>query len=460
MKITNFGKAILTAVLSAGVVFGVSSCVQSYTVGFLYVTGTVTATPNGNGIISGYKIDHNTGKLNAIATLPIASGGANPVRAVLSTGSRFLYVLNRGANAAGSGDCYGSGANECQGSNISEFLVGGNGALTFVQTFYTQGLNPFRMIADPTGNFLLVLDHDVPANATAACSAALGGSATNCGDITVFAVDQTSGRLSVISNAAVTSASCPTSAFPCPLTYFPVPANPVDFVLQSTFILTLTGNTGSASDYPYAGGTQVYPYSYGSNGQLTVSQNGPNQIGITEGTAIVSAGGNIYVLDNEPTTYTNNGTTTSTNSQILPFTVGASGSLQAQTGGIVPDAPELSYPIYLIQEEKNKYIYVANQGANITGTNPQSGVVGYNIYTSPFQLNFIIGQYWWGMGSGPQCLVEDPSYQFIYTANAYDSTVTGRVVDPNSGALNDMRGPESYTLKGPATWCLVDGRTS
>ncbi len=28
-------------------------------------------------------------------------------------------------------------------------------------------------------------------------------------------------------------------------------------------------------------------------------------------------------------------------------------------------------------------------------------------------------------GSGPQCLLEDPSNQFIYTANFNDSTVTG-----------------------------------
>src|SRR5271157_1180304 len=99
MKFTKFGKALLMSALSVGVVLSVTSCVQSYTVGFLYVTGTVTAQSSGNGIISGLRIDHNTGKLTPINGLPIASGGANPVRAVLISGSRFLYVLNRGANA-------------------------------------------------------------------------------------------------------------------------------------------------------------------------------------------------------------------------------------------------------------------------------------------------------------------------------------------------------------------------
>ena len=40
MKFTKFGKALLMSALSAGVVLGITSCVQSYSVGFLYVTGT------------------------------------------------------------------------------------------------------------------------------------------------------------------------------------------------------------------------------------------------------------------------------------------------------------------------------------------------------------------------------------------------------------------------------------
>src|SRR5664280_2664170 len=105
MKFTKFGKALLMSALSAGVILSVTSCVQSYSVGFLYVTGTVTSESNGNGIVSGFKIDHNTGKLTQINGLPVSSGGANPVRALLLGGSRFLYVLNRGVNASGGSIC-------------------------------------------------------------------------------------------------------------------------------------------------------------------------------------------------------------------------------------------------------------------------------------------------------------------------------------------------------------------
>jgi 6-phosphogluconolactonase (cycloisomerase 2 family) len=439
MTFTKFGKALLMSALSTAVVFSVASCVESYTVGFLYVTGTVTSGSSSNGIISGFKIDHNTGRLREVHGLPISSGGANPVRAVLITGSRFLYVLNRGVNSSGGSDC--TTADPCQNSNITEFSVGGSGILVAQETFYTQGINPFRLIGDTSGNFLFALDHDSPSSA--ACALALGSAATtSCGDITAFQVNQTTGRLSLIVNAQVTAASG------APLPYFPVPADPIDFTIASGNVLTLSGTPST--------GDVVFPYAFNSSsGQLTISQNSPQPLSIYQGTAIVNGTGYIYVLDNEGTDVTSTGAT----SQILPFSVGTGGALQAQTGGVVPDDPTLANPITLLVESKGKFLYVANQGNNTQGTSPTSGLAGYVIDPSTHQLSFIAGEPF-GSGSGPQCLVEDPSDQFIYSADFNDSSVTGRVVDPNSGVLNSLRVASSYALQGPATWCLVDGRTS
>jgi 6-phosphogluconolactonase len=449
MKFSKFGKALLMSALSAAVVLSVTSCVQSYTVGYLYVTGTVTAQSSGNGIVSGFRIDHNTGKLTPIDGLPVSSGGANPVRAVLITGSRFLYVLNRGVNSSGGSDC--TTADPCKNSNITEFTVGGNGILTPQQTFYTQGINPFRMVGDSSGSFLYLLDHDAPdsfaytgvaptAQNPNSCFRALGTSTPSCGDITVFSVNQTTGRLSLVINAQVSAASG--AALP----YFPVPSDPIDFSLASGYLLTL-GGTPSAGD-------SVFPYSYSSSsGQLTINQNTSQPLSIKKATAIVSDGGYIYVLDNEGTDVSGSA------SQILPFSVGTAGALQAQTGGVVADDPTLANPITLLVESKGKFLYVANQGNNTQGTNPTSGYAGYVIDPSTHQLSFIAGEPY-GAGSGPQCLVEDPSDQFIYSADFNDSSVTGRVVDPNSGALTNLRVTSTYSVQGPATWCLVDGRTS
>jgi len=437
MKFTKFGKALLMGALSAGAVLIVTSCVESYTVGFLYVTGTATAQSSGSGIISGFKIDHNTGKLTPINGLPISSGGANPGRAVLISGSRFLYVLNRGVNSTGGSEC--TTANPCQNSNITEFAVGGNGILTPQETFYTQGINPFRIFADASGGFLFVLDHDSPSNAS--CALALGPSAQTCGDVTVFSINSSAGRLQLVVNAQVTAANGTA------LTYFPVPANPIDFLLSGGYVFVLSGTPVT--------GDSVFPYTEAqSTGQLTIGQNASQPLDIAQATAITSGSGYVYVLDNEPITA--NGATSP--SQILPFSVGSGGALLAQTGGIVPDDPTLSNPIYLLVESKGKFLYVANQGNNTDTTNAQSGLAGYVIDPSTHQLSYIAGEPF-GTGAGPQCLVEDPSNQFIYTANFNDSTVTGRVVDPNSGVLNNMRVTNSYSLSGPAAWCLVDGRT-
>jgi 6-phosphogluconolactonase (cycloisomerase 2 family) len=471
MKFTKFGKALLLSALSAGVILGVTSCIESYATGYLYVTGTVTAQAGGNGIISGFSIDHNTGKLTPIHGLPISSGGANPVRAVLITGSRFLFVLNRGVNAAGNGDC--TTADPCTGSNITEYAVGGNGILTAQETFYTQGINPFRLIADTSGEYLYVLDHDSPVtladgtevpssstNPNSNCGLALGNSATTCGDITAFKIDSTTGRLQLIVNAQVTAANG--AALP----YFPIPSNPVDFVEASSSFITLFG-TSAAASYPYTGGSSVFPYTFSStNGQLTISQNSSQPLtdgspsGVPSAEAIVYAGGVLYVLDNNPTTIDFNGTSTPALSQILPYSVGGGGALQAEPGGIVPDDPTLSNPITLLLESKGKYLYVANQGNDTTGPEADSGYAGYFLNTSgSYYLSFISGEPF-GSGSGPQCLVEDPSDQFIYSADSYDSSVTGRVIDPNSGELNNLRVASTYSLQGPATWCLIDGRTN
>lgn len=465
MRFTKFGKALAMGALSAGVIYGVTSCTQSYSVGYLFVTGTVTASSGNNGIISGFRIDHNTGQLSAIHGLPVATGGSNPVRAVLTLNSRFVYILNRGTNASGNGDC--TPADPCQNSNITQFSVGGNGSLTYQQTFYTQGTNPFRLLADGSGNYLLALDHDAPDNAnpsaTDNCARALGNLGTStpvqtCGDVTVFQIDQTTGRLSLIRNAQVTDTQNN------PLTYFPVPANPVDFAISGGYLLTLSGATTPTS-FPYTGGTQIWPYTFVSTtGQLQLSLNGVQQLGINEGTALVNTNGTVYVLDNEPVTIGSGSSFlpgTYPGGQILPYSVAAGGSLQAAPGGVIPDAVSLANPVQALLESKTKYLYVANQGVNAgNGNNPASGIAGYVINTAPtFQLSFTTPDAF-GSGSGPQCIVEDPTDQFIYQANLYSNNVTGLRVDPNSGDLNPLVTTGSYPLNGPGTWCFIDGRTN
>jgi 6-phosphogluconolactonase len=453
MKFMKYGKALLMSALSAGVVLSLSSCVQSYTVGYLYVTGTVTSESNGNGIISGFKIDHNTGKLTRINGLPVSSGGANPVRALLFNGGHFVYVLNQGANASGGSVC--TAADPCKNANITEFVVGANGMLTAEATYQTQGVNPFRLIADSSSH-LFVLDHDSPDNNSGAtgsangCYQALSG-ATSCGDITGFSINTSTGRLSLIQNLQVQVTN--TASGTQNLTYFPVPADPVDFTFADNNILTLTGAPGK-SDAPQS----VFPYAFNtSSGQLTRTLNTADSIGdVYEATAIIYSGKYVWVLDNEPGT-------TNAKSQILPWTVSTNGSLTAPSHGPIADDLNQSNPIYLQVENGGKWFYVANQGSSTDTTDALSGIAGF-IEHSPFDPEEISGTpVGFGAGAGPVCLVEDPSNQFFYTANFDSSTVTGQMFDPTTGLLRPLsetsKASSSYALTGPPSWCFVDGHT-
>jgi hypothetical protein len=443
MKFRKFGKALLMTALSGGVVFGISSCVRSYTVGYLYVTGTQTASATGEGIISGFKIDHNTGNLVSIAGLPISSGGANPVRAVLLTGGRFVYVLNQGSTADG-GPC--STTDVCTNATITQFSIGGNGVLAPQGTYYTQGNNPFRLVADSTGAHIFVLDHDAPNGA--GCSLVFGASVTTCGDITAFSVDSTTGRLSYVLNSQVTASSG------SPLPYFPIPANPIDFVLSGNYFLTLSGTPTT--------GDSVFPYAYNAaNGQLTINQNSSQPLGISQGTAIIVAGSVTYVLDDG----LNNNTPTPTNGQIFAYTVGTAGSLQAEANGYIADSAAYSKPVYAIQANGKSWLYVLNEGDNANTTLSQSGIAAF-VITTPYEVSPISGQTGdtGGTGAGPLCILEDPSNQYVYTANFNSSTVTGLSIDQNDGNLTPLsqstKAKDSYTLPGPATWCIATGRTS
>ncbi|HVZ83200.1 MAG TPA: hypothetical protein VG893_05950 [Terracidiphilus sp.] len=457
MRFMKFGKAFLMSALSAGAILGITSCVQSYSVGYLFVTGTDSSSSStNNGIVSGFKIDHNTGKLTPINGLPISSGGANPVRAVLLTGGRFVYVLNQGVNAEGTADC--TTADPCTGSNITLFSIGGNGILSPQGTqYFTQGKNPMRMVADPTGSYLYVLDHDAPDNYAASynpltngCTLALGSGVQTCGDVSTFKIDANTGRLTTVVNAQVTSASG------APLAYFPVPANAIDFTISGSYVFSLSGTPDT--------GDSVFPYTYNSaNGQLTISSNSSQPLNIKQATAIVPAGSYIYVLDNEPLTYVSNNSSLTVPSQILQFSAGTSGALQQVSGGTIPGDGALENPVYLIQENQGKWVYVAYQGNNDTSSgSADSGLAGWVVDPSSHLLTPEIGTGPWGTGSGPACLLEDPSHQFIYSANFKDSTVTGRALDVVSGSLKNLPGSanKSYPLNGPATWCIASGRTS
>jgi 6-phosphogluconolactonase (cycloisomerase 2 family) len=455
MKFKKIGQISLAAVVSLVLMFGATSCMNDYTVAYVFTVGTQYNQ------IGSFKESSETGALTNAPGSPFGSGGTNPVRIFVLSGGRYLYVLNQGAAQTDS-----SGNITYTGANISLFSIGGNGTLAFQASYTSQGNNSIRVLPDTTGKFLYVLDSYAPVAGPSVTPQANPSADYPClgsdgkyyptGDLTAFSIDSNTGRLSIITNQQQQNASG------TQLTYFPIGCAPIDFTISSGFLFA--AEAGATANNFHADDVQtVFPYGLNSsNGQLTLTQNSPLKMGTTGMSAISTAQGStlsgskyIYILD----AGVNNCTGTSCSGEILPFTAGTNGALQALTNGAVANDATAANPISLVVDSKSKYLFVVNAGPTTGIVNPISQITGWTIDPTNGTLTHIAGEPF-GSGSGVNCIFQDPSNQYIYTTSFNDSQITGRILDPNSGSLTLLRRGSTFNSVGNPTWCAVSGRTT
>jgi 6-phosphogluconolactonase (cycloisomerase 2 family) len=429
MKLKILGRIALAMAASAGCILGITSCSSNFTVGYLYVTGAQFNQ------IAGFKIGHNNGSLALIPQAPIGSGGVAPIQSVKSANGRFLYVLNQGCGDTGQAACPSS-AGQIAASNISLFAIGGFGVLTFQQSYAMQGRNTLAMTMNPNGTFLYALD-------------ALAPDGSGQGDISAFLIDPNTGRLQAITNAQSKGADG------INLPYFKVGTNPTWITLGAGGGFVYVAEQG-----PAVGATPQDPnqaiFVYGvttSNGQLTLTQNAPLPTGATRLTFINAGSASfVYALDAGPP---------GSNGFILPYTTGTNGGLQSVTGGAVPNnaqGGQAVNPTNIVTDNSNKFVYVVNFGPNLGTNSPASSITEYVLQTNGQLTPQAIGNQIFGTGSGPRCVLEDPSNQYLYTVNFNDSTMTGKVIDHNAGSLTPVSGPLAAAPGNP-TWCVATGNT-
>lgn len=419
MKLKNFGRAALALAASAVTVLGMTSCSLSYTVGYLFVTGAQYNQ------IATYRIQNDNGALHATGT--VGTGGSNPTQAVVTSGGNFVYVLNAGS---------GTDANPAH-SQIALFSVGGYGALTYQTSFIPQGFNT-RNIAI-SGNYLYALDEFAP-----------GGSGPNgtqsIGDITAFAIDSGTGRLTPIPNQQSNNNG---STY-----YFPVGTNPTWLAFTGAYALVAEqGPLGSTN--PNDPSQAIFLYSLNAtNGQLTLTQSTPTPTGATQLTYIYATAQYVYALDAGPTGSTG---------FILPYTITSGGTLAAISGAARANNAQGQAPIFpsrMIVNNSSKFLWVTSEGVNTSVGAKASAVTAYVISstsTPPGQLfDANLGGNGITAGVGTRCIVEDPSNQYVYLANFNDSTITGKKVDQSSGSLDKL----SIGMPAPPgspTWCATTG---
>ncbi|HEX4067913.1 MAG TPA: hypothetical protein VHZ09_17970 [Acidobacteriaceae bacterium] len=438
MKLSKFGRIALALAASLFIGLGTQSCYY-YTEAYIIVTGSQYNQ------VASYREQNQTGILTNAPSNPLSSGGTNPVRSVLLPGGRYVYVLNEGKPTYDT-----TGNITWSGANISLFSIGGNGTLSYQLSYPSQGLGSIRLSLNTGGNVLYVLDTYQPGSTpNATVASPTYSAATPCrdttynvyrpaGDITAYSIDSTTGRLFLLTNQQQTNSQGTA------LTYFPVGCGAIDFHLLSTYLYT-----GEASD-PASGQTQmIYPYQVSTNGQLIQVAGGAEPAG-TQSMSYMGQSANgdyIYILDNG-------------SNSIFIYTPGGNGLLSAIATGAVANTGG-SGMTSIITDSQSKYVYVTNDQS--TGLNQSGSIItAYEVIgggaLEPLPTSLPTGNLF-GTGGGPQCIFQDPSHQYIYTAGSVSSTITGAAFDPNTGILRNLSKGSTFTTVGTPTWCLYSPNT-
>jgi 6-phosphogluconolactonase (cycloisomerase 2 family) len=416
MKLGFFGRMGMALFASLVLGLGMTAC-GGGTVGYIWVLGQQYNQ------IGGFKVDDYTGNLTQIVGAPFVSNGTNPVSIVIKPGGRYVYVINQGTTGtcATCGNTSQSGA----GASIAVYAVGGDGVLTFQETYSPQGYIPMWAQFDTTGTYLYVLTEYSPGFNTASGLWTAANTDGN-GAVTVFTTDPNTGRLSLVTNSQTQKNGVNTP-------FFEVGAQPLMMKVSGGCLFTV--NSANQTITP---------------------------LGISGNQLTFTTTGTFFPLTTKISSITSNGTyvvlTDQTANNILMYTVGQNCSLIATNGGgITSNAAQGTNPDWTLIDSTGKYLYVLNYAAlNSTIGTPYSTISAYTINQTNQQLQPISGAPY-TVGSGPVCMVEDASNQYMYVSNHNDGTVTGKVIDPATGILSNLSRGATFPAAGNAECLALSG---
>jgi 6-phosphogluconolactonase (cycloisomerase 2 family) len=324
--------------------------------------------------------------------------------------------------------------------------VGTGGILTYEQTFFGQGTNPVWAVIDSSGNYLYVLDKYGPKYCpnTGNCLTTTGGTcatgSANCnpydidGSITAFSINSSTGRLTLITNQT----NIPVNGQP--LTYFEVATGQAPIMMKF----------GPGGCLYTMSQTQLYPYAQNtSDGQLTLQVTGAYNPGLFSNLTSINAGGSggfVYLTD-------------AGSNVIYALQSGGSGcSLTQISNGQAANLSGTMNPVNSLTSASGKFLYVLNSsvtGSGVVVTNANSTISAFTInQLGQLQALSDTTNNPYAVGSGPLCLAQDPSGQYLFISDYQDSTVTGKLIDQNRGYLSDLtRGSVFPTSMHPS--CLA-----
>ena len=412
MKLSLYGRFAMALFASLVLGLGMTAC-GGGTIGYLWVLGQQYNN------IAGFKIDDYTGNLTQIINSPYASNGSKPVSIQVSNTGRFVFVLNQGTG--------GSLSSHGTASGVSVFSVGGDGVLVYQASYSSQGYVPQWLQLDSTGSYLYVLDKYAPSFDTTN-NLYDGPNTDGNGAITAFSIDPTTGRLSLVTNSQILHNGVNTP-------FFEVGGAPFQMKTLGNCLLTVNSADNSISPYQFASGGQL---SFaGGTGRYLIT-------GASHISSINGSGSYVFLTDSGANT-------------IDPFSLASSCNLTPVTGGNTANLATAYNPTYTLLDSTNKYLYVLNQSAPPGTSQPASSISAFTVNLTNGQLQGITGAPY-TVGSGPVCMVEDPTHQYIYVSNYNDGTVTGKLLDPTTGILSSLTRGSTFPAVGQASCLALSGQ--
>ena len=437
MKLSRIGRVSMALAASVALGLGMTAC-GGGTIGFMWVTGTQSTATTASSIV-GFKIDNFTGNLTNIPRSPFNSVGVNPGTLVVRAGGRYVYVVNKGTTVQDPNDPTKTVSNG--DGNISAFSVGGDGVLTFQESYSSQGGTPVWATTDTSGGFLYVLDSLAPAGSTY--------NAAGLGDVTVFSIAADTGRLALVTNQQVKDPVTNIN-----LNYFPVGPNPTMMRVQSAGCLFILDKNQAAD----AHNTYVFPYQIQSGGQLVTTVTGNITTGATNLSSLTPGGGAyLYLTDLGPN---DSAGASTTSGFVFAYSVGATCALNAVVGSPFANVSPAQNPVWTVTEARNsKFVYVLNQ-SNSSSTQANSSISAFSIDATG-RLTAVPGtNNPYSVGSGPTCMVEDPTNKYLYTSNSVDGTVTGKAINLSTGELSALQRGSTFSAVTHASCLVVSGAVS
>ena len=283
-------------------------------------------------------------------------------------------------------------------NTIVEFAIGTDGKLYPQQTCNLPGSFPMQLAINQAGTYLYVVE-TYQLNFTT--------SIPGPGALIAFPVNA-NGQLGAIGSLCQPVANGTN-------TFFSLGNNPVavNVLANGNFVYAVNETDRT-----------IAAFAVGSDGGL--SSIGPFSVGLAPN-AIASdpTGKFLYVTDGG-------------SNQMYGFQVQSNGSLVAMPAPFKTD----NLPDAVAVDPRGIYVYVANYNGN--------DVNAYTIDTSTGNATPISGSTTYAVGSGPMCILIEPSEgRYIYTANFLSNTVSGLAVNVATGGLSAVQNTPFSAVQQP-----------